>query len=88
LLSPTTSLLLLLLQQRGLVSSDLAVVWAMSKDFGGSGLRAGVLMTGNEKLKQSMSNISVFSGVSHPMQLMIADVLSDENWVDNYLAYR
>ncbi|GMI23140.1 hypothetical protein TrCOL_g6777, partial [Triparma columacea] len=73
--------------ERGLVSSDLGVVWAMSKDFGGSGLRAGVLMTGNEKLKQSMSNISVFSGVSHPMQLMIADVLSDENWVDDYLAY-
>ena len=33
----------------GLTSNDLAVVWAMSKDFGGSGLRAGVLMTGNAK---------------------------------------
>lgn len=40
-----------------MVNDDLAVIWAMSKDFGGSGLRAGVLMTGNQKLKQSMSNI-------------------------------
>jgi len=73
--------------ERGLVNDDLAVVWAMSKDFGGSGLRAGVLMTGNKKLKQAMSNISVFTGVSHPMQLMIADVLSDDSWVDDYLEY-
>jgi len=73
--------------ERGLVNDDLAVIWAMSKDFGGSGLRAGVLMTGNQKLKQSMSNICVFTGVSHPMQLMIADVLSDEKWVDKYLDY-
>ena len=33
-----------------------------------------------------MENVSVFSGVSHPMQLMIADVLSDDAWVDSYLA--
>jgi 1-aminocyclopropane-1-carboxylate synthase len=68
------------------LGNDVHVVWALSKDFGASGFRCGFLVTGNEDLKQALGNVNCFSCLSHPMQLCLADVLSDVAFVDSYLA--
>lgn len=60
-------------------------IWALSKDFGASGFRMGTLYTQNEKLLRSLANLNVFSGVSHPMQMMIAEIFLDDNWVYDFL---
>ena len=61
------------------------MLWAVSKDFGASGFRIGVLYTQNMILLQALSNLNVFSGVSHPMQMMIAEILTDDEFVDSFL---
>ena len=60
-------------------------IWALSKDFGASGFRMGTLYTQNEKLLRSLANLNIFSGVSHPMQMMIAEIFLDDNWVYDFL---
>mmetsp|Transcript_2083 Transcript_2083/g.5500 ORF Transcript_2083/g.5500 Transcript_2083/m.5500 type:complete len:184 (+) Transcript_2083:396-947(+) len=62
------------------------MLWALSKDFGASGFRIGVLYSQNIMLLQALSNLNIFSGVSHPMQQMISDVLKDDSFIDQYLA--
>uniref|UniRef100_A0A7S4I6X9 Aminotransferase class I/classII large domain-containing protein n=2 Tax=Odontella aurita TaxID=265563 RepID=A0A7S4I6X9_9STRA len=66
--------------------SDVHMLWALSKDFGASGFRIGVLYSQNIMLLQALSNLNIFSGVSHPMQQMISDVLKDDSFIDQYLA--
>ncbi|KAL7439726.1 hypothetical protein ACHAXM_008176 [Skeletonema potamos] len=60
-------------------------IWALSKDFGASGFRMGTLYTQNEKLLKSLANLNIFSGVSNPMQMMIAEIFLDDNWVYDFL---
>ncbi|KAK1745187.1 1-aminocyclopropane-1-carboxylate synthase [Skeletonema marinoi] len=50
-------------------------IWALSKDFGASGFRMGLCI---HKMKN-------FFGVSHPMQMMIAEIFLDDNWVYDFL---
>ena len=61
------------------------VMWSMSKDFGGSGLRLGVLYTQNNKLQQGMQATSDMFQVSNVMQSAVCQILSDDTFVDNYL---
>jgi aspartate/methionine/tyrosine aminotransferase len=65
--------------------SDVHVIWALSKDFGASGFRCGFLVTKNSELKQALGNVNVFSAVSHPMQLVVADMLGDVKFCEGYL---
>jgi len=67
------------------LDDDVHFVWALSKDFGASGFRIGVLYSQNEDLLQALSNLSIFSCVSHPMQLVMADILLDDAFVEPYL---
>ena len=60
-------------------------IWALSKDFGASGFRMGTLYTQNQRLLQSLANLNIFSGVSHPMQMIIAELFLDDNWVFDFL---
>jgi aspartate/methionine/tyrosine aminotransferase len=69
----------------GNLQDDVHSVWALSKDFGSSGLRFGSLVTCNTGLLKSLSNISVFGGVSHLLQNIVAEALGDETFVDQYL---
>lgn len=58
---------------------------ALSKDFGSSGFRIGILYTQNETCIAAASNINMFSSVSHPMQAITAELLSDDEYVDQFL---
>jgi len=68
------------------LNDDVHVIWGMSKDFGASGFRMGFLYTMNEELKQAFGNINAFSAVSHPIQSLVAIVLSDSSFVSKYLS--
>ena len=60
------------------LGDDVHFVWALSKDFGASGFRIGILYTQNELVLRALSNLNIFSCVSHPMQLIMADFLVDD----------
>lgn len=67
------------------LGDDVHHLWALSKDFGASGFRMGSLFTQNEKLLKSLANLNIFSGVSHPMQMIISEILLDDHWVYDFL---
>lgn len=67
------------------LGNDVHFLWALSKDFGSSGFRVGVLYTQNEVLSQALSNLNIFSAVSHPMQAVLAELLDDEEYIDTFL---
>ncbi|GMI18019.1 hypothetical protein TrLO_g14552 [Triparma laevis f. longispina] len=69
----------------GNLGNNVHVIWALSKDFGSSGLRVGCLISHNSEVINGLNNVNVFSSVSNPMQLACAEVLGDEKWVDEYL---
>ncbi|CAJ1950112.1 unnamed protein product [Cylindrotheca closterium] len=64
---------------------DVHVVWALSKDFGASGLRVGFVYSRNETLLQAMSHLNTFSSVSNSTQAMVAELLTDDTFIDYYL---
>ena len=61
------------------------VLWGMSKDWGMSGLRVGVLYTHNTELLTALGNVNYFTSVSNDTQDCVAAMLSDAEWVDAYL---
>jgi len=61
------------------------MVWSISKDFGASGLRLGVLYTQNELLIRCLANMNIFSGASAPIQMVVSELLTDDDFVDRYL---
>ena len=67
------------------LGNDVHFLWALSKDFGSSGFRVGVLYTQNQVLNSALANLNIFSSVSHPMQAVVADLLDDEVYVDRFL---
>ena len=67
------------------LGNDVHFLWALSKDFASSGFRVGVLYTQNEALLRTLQNLNIFSGVSHPMQMIVAETLTDNEFVDNFL---
>jgi aspartate/methionine/tyrosine aminotransferase len=67
------------------LGDDVHMLWALSKDFGSSGLRIGTVYTQNETFLEALGNLNIFSGVSHPMQAMTAEMLIDDTFVDAFL---
>jgi len=67
------------------MNDDVHVLWGLSKDFGASGFRFGVLYTHNAELLQSLANLNIFCAVSNPMQMIVAEVLMDDNFIDSFL---
>lgn len=65
--------------------NDVHFLWALSKDLGSSGFRFGILYTQNEKLKAAIGNLNSFSCISHPIQAVVAEILSDEQFIDGFL---
>ena len=57
----------------------------MSKDFGASGFRIGTLYSQNQSLLSSIANLNVFSGVSHPMQMIVQEILCDDHFIYQFL---
>jgi len=66
------------------LGKNVHMIWGLSKDFGASGFRIGMLYTQNEYLLQALTNLNIFSGVSHPMQLILADILTDDVFCDAF----
>ena len=67
------------------LGNDVHFLWALSKDFGSSGFRFGVLYTQNKLLVKALGNLNIFSGVSNPVQAVTAKMLSDDVFVDKLL---
>jgi aspartate/methionine/tyrosine aminotransferase len=67
------------------LGNDVHMVWAVSKDFGGSGLRYGLLYTQNELLLTALQSASTFSCVSGPIQYLVSELLTDDAYVENLL---
>lgn len=67
------------------IGDDVHMLWALSKDFGSSGLRVGFLYTQNNTLLKAIETISAFSSVSHPIQMITAHMLADYDFVDSFL---
>lgn len=67
------------------LGSDVHMVWAASKDFGCSGLRYGLLYTQNEVLLDGLATMATFTGVSGPIQYLVSELLTDDQFVDNFL---
>lgn len=64
---------------------DVHHLWSLSKDFGACGFRFGVLYTQNNLLLQAMANLNIFCAVSHPIQMVVADLLMDDDFIDTFL---
>jgi aspartate/methionine/tyrosine aminotransferase len=67
------------------LGDDVHFVWSLSKDFGASGLRVGFVYSQNEAYMRGVSNLNIFSGVSNPIQMVISELLTDDDFVDLYL---
>jgi aspartate/methionine/tyrosine aminotransferase len=70
----------------GDVGEDIYEIWAFSKDFAMSGLRAGVLVSANIDVLTAVAAISHWSVVSGDTQHLLASMLSDDAWVTRYLS--
>jgi 1-aminocyclopropane-1-carboxylate synthase len=60
-------------------------MWSLSKDFGASGLRLGVLYSNNNLLLDAMAGCTDAMQVSNCAQQLVAYMLSDRAFVDSYL---
>lgn len=67
------------------LGNDVHFVWSISKDFGASGLRVGVVYSQNQTFIRGLANLNIFSGVSNPIQMAVSEVLTDDDFVDLYL---
>ncbi len=67
------------------LGNDVHMVWAFSKDFGASGIRAGIVYSQNETFMEALSTLNIFSCVSGPIQYMVAELLTDDVFVTNFL---
>ena len=67
------------------LEDDVHHVWALSKDFGASGFRIGTLYSKNQSLLSSVANLNIFSGVSHPMQMIVQEIFCDDHFIYGFL---
>lgn len=67
------------------LGDDVHMVWSVSKDFGASGLRVGFVYSQNDVFMRGLANLNIFSGVSSPIQMVISELLTDDDFVDVYL---
>jgi 1-aminocyclopropane-1-carboxylate synthase len=67
------------------LGDDVHFLWGLSKDFGASGWRIGILYSQNKRLIAALANLNIFSAVSQPMQMILADILMDHDFVQGFL---
>ena len=73
-------------RQRPVLGDQVHVVWAFSKDLAMSGLRAGVLVSEHDQLREAIELQAAWGGVSGHTQWVLAGLLEDRAWLDTYLA--
>lgn len=64
---------------------DVHLLWALSKDFGASGMRVGLIYSQNELLLEGMGTMNTTSCVSGPIQYLVAELLTDDAFVNDFL---
>ena len=64
---------------------DVHIIWGFSKDFAASGLRCGLLISGNDDLIAAVRGQAMFGTVSGDTQHLLVNMLTDEQWLDTYL---
>jgi len=67
------------------LGSDVHMLWAVSKDFGASGLRVGIVYSQNEIFMEGLATVNIFSCVSGPIQYLVAELWTDDEFVDYFL---
>jgi aspartate/methionine/tyrosine aminotransferase len=67
-------------------TSHLHIIYGMSKDFGLSGFRVGVICTQSPELHEALDGVSYFCGCSSLPQYLLTALLEDQARVDAYLA--
>jgi len=65
--------------------NDVHMIWALSKDFGASGLRVGVVVSHNLQFMEALATLNIFSCVSGPIQYLMAELLTDSMFCDTLL---
>ncbi|KAM8967128.1 1-aminocyclopropane-1-carboxylate synthase-like protein 1 [Pelodytes ibericus] len=58
-------------------------VWGLSKDFGMTGMRVGMVYTKNQHVLNCMKRLSFLHQCPGPTQYMISQLLGDREWLDN-----
>jgi aspartate/methionine/tyrosine aminotransferase len=61
-------------------------IWGLAKDFGLSGLKVGVLHTKDPEVLAAARGLAYFAPVSTHTQALVANLLSDTEWVAGFLA--
>jgi aspartate/methionine/tyrosine aminotransferase len=61
------------------------MIWGFSKDFAASGLRCGLLISDNSNLVAAVRGQAMFGVVSGDTQHLLVNMLTDEDWLDDYL---
>ncbi|KAK2612795.1 hypothetical protein QQS21_001247 [Conoideocrella luteorostrata] len=62
------------------------VLWGMSKDFGANGLRMGIMVTQNSpRMQAALLSVFEFSWTSSLSDLVTANALQDDEWVEAYI---
>ncbi len=61
------------------------IVWGFSKDFGASGLRCGVLISGSDDTLRAVRELAYWSGCSGHTQYLLSRLVSDRDAVDDYI---
>ena len=62
------------------------IMYGLSKDWCASGLRVGILISKNARLHMAMSSVAPLAMLSNHTQHALTQMLSDELWVDVFLA--
>lgn len=61
-------------------------IWGLAKDFGLSGLKIGVVHTKDPEVRAAARALAYFAPVSTHTQALVANLLSDNAWVAEFLA--
>lgn len=62
------------------------VIWGFAKDFALPGLKVGVLHTASAPVRAAARALAYFAPVSTDTQHLLCALLSDEDWVDTFIA--
>lgn len=66
--------------------SRVHVLWGLSKDFCMNGFRIGVIMTRSLPIIAALKSYSVFCCIPGSYDTMIENLLSDDEWIDQFVA--
>jgi 1-aminocyclopropane-1-carboxylate synthase len=71
----------------GIIEPSLVhVLYGMSKDFGANGLRVGYIISQhNPAFLKALVEVSIYSYASAVAEIIAANILEDDEWVDNFI---